>query len=804
MMLDLKRGQVYVGLGTAASRFLGLVPSLLLALLSVRMLELAGGMPIAATSAERVRVVATAIGLDVLATVRYLPLLLLYSLPFLLSPSARARFWSLGVAWSALVLVQVMLVQYFLTARVPLGADLFAYSWDDLRATMQVGASLSPQALVGLTLPLALLWLSLALQAKRWRWQPPAGITLAVFAITMTALLFAPTQSGSASTGAADVDDLVLNKAAFFLEANGYDLSRWRADAASAPGDGADGTRRGPALSGFHYLDPRYPFLHAERTPDALGPHFTVRAGPPPNLVLVIVEGLGRSFSGPRAALGSFTPFLDDLAGQSLYWENFLANQGRTFGALPSILGSLPFGDHSFNALGADMPPHETLLSVLKAQGYRLKFYAGFDTRFDNERLFLQRQGVDALVDIHAFGAGYALSPGGDQSWGFADNELISLALAHEARDSRQPFVTVIQTSTMHVPYTFPGQAAYTARLEQRLDDLGVPEDDRQVYRAYRNIYTSILYTDDVLRRFFEEIKRNPAYQNTIFVVTGDHRLPEIPMTSRIDRYHVPLIVFSPLLKAPARIKAVSSHFDLTPSLLALLSHHYGIRTPRSVTWLGTGLDMAPDFRNGRDIPIKQTKGNLDDFVTGRWYLSHGQLYALSDGMAIEPARDAAALASARAGFARFRAANRRFMHDLALRPPGSAAQLIGYDKAERLAPAVAASAQAALAVREVRVPLQARAGELAIEIDFGNAGALPSSAFVPLVVLLSEDGRELSETYGAAMVLAPGQVTSLRLTVNSRDAPPGRYFMAVLPSDPQTGKPVGPGRYRIPVRLHD
>src|SRR5207244_551693 len=83
----------------------------------------------------------------------------------------------------------------------------------------------------------------------------------------------------------------------------------------------------------------------------------------PLTVVFLGVEGLGRAFSGPNAYLGSFTPFLDELAGQSLYFENFLASQGRTFASLPSILGSLPFAEQGFNSFGSRMPKSLTLLS---------------------------------------------------------------------------------------------------------------------------------------------------------------------------------------------------------------------------------------------------------------------------------------------------------------------------------------------------------------------------------------------------------------------------------------------------------
>jgi len=483
-----------------------------------------------------------------------------------------------------------------------------------------------------------------------------------------------------------------------------------------------------------------------------------------------------------------------------LYWDNFLAVQGRSFAVLPSIFASLPFGANGFSGLGEKMPGHYSLLSLLKGQGYRTKFYIGFDMDFDNERLFLRRQGVDLLVDEKDFGPEYTR---GD-SWGYPDNELVSLALRIEARDTRQPFVSVIQNTTMHTPYTFPGQSHFYARFEARLDELGVAEERKDAYRAHRDIYTSILYADSALGRFFEETKKNPAYENTIFIVVGDHRLPEIPMGTRIRRYHVPLMIFSPLLRAPARIKSVSSHFDIAPSLLAFLSHNYGIRTPRAVTWIGSGLDMEPSFRNIHDFPLKQTKTNLVDFVFGNWFLNQDTLYEMSDGMNINPIRNDDALARVQARFAAFRAANDKFMRSGTLIPKEPEGQFSPYREEDRakVSTTVGVSA-AALTVSEVSAPADARAEALTIKAVFTNTGKAATETFIPLVVLMSQDGREVSESYGPPQRLVPEQVVSLELSVKSAGASPGRYFLSVIPSHPQTGKKVGTGRYRIPIRLH-
>ncbi len=780
------------------ARFLDLLPALVLALLCLRAAELAVGMQPGATLSEIAGIAAVALGLDLLSLIRYLPILFLCSLPFLFLRSRRAGFLSLGFAWSLLLIAQTALIQYFLTARVPLGADLFAYSWHDILETVSGGTGPAVVLVVGLILALTGLWLVMAMQSRRSAPVCPPVISVIVFASALIAFAAAPRLPGHARSETDDTYNLTLNKTAYFLDNSFAYLASARLNTRR---DLPVQTASAAAGPGFHYLDPAYPFLREEQTPDALGPYFQIRKGGPPNLVFIIVEGLGRSFSGPGAHLGSFTPRLDELAEKSLYWENFLAVQGRTFAALPSIFASLPFGANGFARLGKAMPGHNSLLSVLKSNGYRLNFYIGFDLDFDNERLFLSRQGTDILMDQRNFGKEYTRA----NSWGYADNDLVSLALGAETRDARPPFVSVIQTITMHTPYTFPGQPRFYDRFEARLDELGIAGERKDAYRAYRDIYTTILYADDALGRFFEETKKNPAYQNTVFIVTGDHRLPEIPMSTRIDRYHVPLIIFSPLLRAPARIKSVSSHFDLAPSLLAFLSHNYGVQTPHAVTWIGSGLDMEPSFRNIHDFPLKQTVTNLVDFISGNWFINQDMLYTLNDGMNIEPDPDDAALARVQAQFAAFRAANDQFARTRTLIPRDAAAQLIPYrDEARAKPPGPVAGGTAALAVSEVRAPKDALAGQLTVEAVFANNGPAATDVFVPLVVLSAADGREVSESYGSPQRLARGKSVSLRLPVKSPGVVPGRYFLSVLPSHPQTGKKVGAGRYRIPILFHD
>lgn len=790
---------------TALARFARLLPAFVAASLAVRALELHAALPAGLARPELLATVALALLASGLALLAWLPLLFLATWPCLLPRGRRARIGLPGALWSLLVLVQAGLSVYYATAGVPLGADLFAYSAAEIRETAAGGASLGAGAMASVVVPLALLWLGLAWQSRATvdaRIAPVVRAGRAALAAVVVALLAAWSTQALLVPGRVADDprlDAIRDKATFFAaDSIGHAWSAARPGAIA----GEAGLAGGAPADGGDPMDPAYPFLHPDRTPDVLGDRFAPTGGPPPNLVFIVVEGLGRSFSGPDAALGSFTPFLDELAGRSLYWRNFLASQGRTFAVFPSLFGSLPFGGQGFSALGDAMPPHDGLLSLLGGQGYDTAFYAGFDPSFDNEATFMAKAGVRTIVGPDGFGPRYRRMPGA-LSWGYPDDQLFARYLDALAADPpARPFVSVLQTISMHTPYEVPDQARWDARFDRRLDELKVPEGARAGYRQYRAQYASILYTDDALRAFFDAFSKRPEFARTVFVVTGDHRLPEIPLASHLDRYHVPLIVYSPLLREPATIGAVSSHFDVAPSLLAWLSRAYGVRTPRRAAWMGIGLDMAPEFRNVHDIPLKQTKTDLRDFVSGAWFLGNGRLYALEDNLEIEPVDDTARLSSLRQRFDAFVAANARFERDRRLAPADALRDLVAYDPSVRRPLPVPPPAKVALSVRSLEIVPAAAGHPLSVRLVLANTGTGPdvSPPFVPLLVTLDPAAKELGESYGKALRLAPGATAEATLAVKPDALSPGRYFLAAFPSHPDTGRKLGTGKYHVPL----
>lgn len=759
--------------GGALAFGLASLPALVAAMLVLRIAE---GIHAAAAGVPQSTLFGAAIANDALALLRYGFIALLPALPLALVGSPRARLLLLGAGWSLLLLIHAALLQYGWVAGVPLGADLFAYSGREIGMTASAGATLGMLLAVASPLALTVLWTLLVLR-QRLAW-PRAGGRAALVALVVSLLCFAllPDRFAPRVVRTDAELNFVINKSMHFADSS---LAWLRGDAtARAPWQGKDAD---------------YPFLRPESTPDTLGPLLRRTDGAPPNLVFIVVEGLGRSFSGPGARLGSFTPFLDELAGRSLYFENFLAPQGRTFGVLTSIFGSLPFGENGL-AARATLPRHASLTGILKEHGYRTRFYSGSNLEFDNEAAVLHALGIDSVVGERDFGAQFVRA----NDWGYADRDLVQLALTRErdAAAAAGPYVSILQTTSMHSPFTFPGREAYLDRVAARTREPGLPA--ASAVERQREVFASILYTDDALRLFFEEAKALPGYANTIFIVTGDHRLPELPMESRIERYHVPLIVFSPLLIKPRTIKSVSSQFDLAPALLAFLANNYGVKTPAQVAWMGSGLDTEPSFRNLHALPLKQNKTEMSDFVSGTAYLAQDRLYAIADGMTLERIDDPAQLAKARAQFDSFLRANAQAGRAPALVPPDVPRVAYGGARQLRAAPLVREAGD--VAVTDVRP--RPGTGVLTIEATFTNHAQTGSRPFVPLLVVTNEQGVELAEVAGAMQTLAPGEQATLSLRPDVSRMPAGRYLLSVVPSDPETGRPIGAGQYHVPLKL--
>ena len=396
----------------------------------------------------------------------------------------------------------------------------------------------------------------------------------------------------------------------------------------------------------FEFDHPGYPFYHKTNDADVLGPYFnTTSDSLPPNLVFIIVEGLGRRLTGTTHPQISFTPFIDSLAAEGLFWPNCLSTSERTFGVLPSVYASAPHGRYGFSTNLAPTPRHHSFLLDLEQNGYTTSFYYGGDMSFDRYDFFMKSNHVDYLFmpQIVVEDSAKYLLLSNNHRWGLDDDELFRSAIAHQKLDTvvHRPYLDMYLTLSTHEPFLVDDIEKFKEQAKQMVDQTPtlLPNERNNILKNL-NIYGCYLYTDQSIRELFAYYAARPDFENTIFVITGDHRMAPVSMGIALRLYNVPLVVYSPLLKQPKTMKAVVSHLDIAPSFNAFLSNNYNYVIGDHCHWLGTSFDTVTAFRNLKKQAFMRNNRDVVDYVNGEEMIVNAKLYKFDSLFEVTPVDD--------------------------------------------------------------------------------------------------------------------------------------------------------------------
>jgi len=168
-------------------------------------------------------VVAVAVANQLLLLLRALPVLALLSWPLARLRPQRWALGTVGTLWAVFLMFQAFLERYYLTSRVPLGADIYAYNLGEIRTTTGgTWASISVIDHLGIWLPVIVLAMGLW---WRSRTVPPSIRPLLLPGLQMIgivtwALPLAPGARGLESEAARTV---ATSKTAYFIS----DSIRW-------------------------------------------------------------------------------------------------------------------------------------------------------------------------------------------------------------------------------------------------------------------------------------------------------------------------------------------------------------------------------------------------------------------------------------------------------------------------------------------------------------------------------------------------------------------------------------------------
>ena len=283
-----------------------------------------------------------------------------------------------------------------------------------------------------------------------------------------------------------------------------------------------------------------------------------------PNVLLIILEGMGGTFVEAVGGESGVTPNMNRLAREGVLFTNCYANSYRTDRGTVCILSGAP----SFPQLSLMKWPEKSrslpsLARSLRRAGYTADFLYGGDINFTNMQSYLRSTGYTRLVGDTHFSPAERLTHG----WGVTDritfrylwNDLRSRSAA-----SGHPWFTTFLTLASHEPWKVP----YNRILGNEKAN-------------------AMAYTDDCLGEFVGKLRRSPLWKNLLVVCLPDHGIgyPKGLTEADARRYHIPMIWFGGAVRRPARIKALCNQTDLAATLLGQLGlPHTDFPLSRDVT----------------------------------------------------------------------------------------------------------------------------------------------------------------------------------------------------------------------------
>ena len=417
--------------------------------------------------------------------------------------------------------------------------------------------------------------------------------------------------------------------------------------------------------------DEPFPLMKPFEANNALEKHIDLKEVPP-NIVFIILDGVGSDFVGERAAYGGFMPFLDSLIPQSLYWSNHLSNTGEGHASLPTILGSLPFGETGFNKAKKSIN-RNTLLGTLKKNGYTTSFNYGGNSALVQWDKFLFEDRISRLLDFKGFGASYEMQEedAAGISLGYPDKELYRKWQADHENLNR-PFAEVFFTLSSKKPFEIPDKDAYIEKVGQIMGELPRNRTSEKIIRKNKEVFASLLYTDEALSGFINYFKKLPAYDNTVFIITGSHNLTELPPIDPLSRYRVPLLIHSPLVNKPLKDGSLVSHADIVPSVLGLLAQSYNLTLPEHTSFLGKGLETGNKITSGKSIPLYRHAYGIKDYIKAPYFITDSNIYKITDDLRIEDAEREIARSQLMKEYRQFKAINKYVVREDRLIAPQS------------------------------------------------------------------------------------------------------------------------------------
>jgi phosphoglycerol transferase MdoB-like AlkP superfamily enzyme len=285
------------------------------------------------------------------------------------------------------------------------------------------------------------------------------------------------------------------------------------------------------------------------------------------NIILLQVESLGGFVINQTINGQEITPNLNKLSQGSQFFPNnrFIIGAGHTsdtdFVANTSFF---PLGDASvFVRYGRD--DFSSLPKALIDEGYSAYAFHGYNRNFWNRSVALESLGYQKFYAADNYPKGALIN------MGLNDGDFLSKT-AEFIKDQPKPSLSYVITLTSHTPFEITDATK------------GLKNIDSNTYPDGIGGYLqNINYTDRMIGAFFDKLKSEGLYDDSLIVVYGDHT-PVLPSfnagtikydSASVQAKEVPLMIKLPNESDGKTYKKAGTNLDIMPTILDLT----GIKT---------------------------------------------------------------------------------------------------------------------------------------------------------------------------------------------------------------------------------
>jgi phosphoglycerol transferase MdoB-like AlkP superfamily enzyme len=267
-----------------------------------------------------------------------------------------------------------------------------------------------------------------------------------------------------------------------------------------------------------------------------------------PNIITIILEGMGSNLIESMGGRKGITPNFDQLTMEGVIFTNCYANSYRTDrGVLSTLSGYASFPKTSVMKSPVKSRSLPSLASSLGKAGYHNTFLYGGDINFTNMKSYLYSTGYNELIADRDF----SIEQQNTHLWGVTDHITFDSLFTLIHNRGEEPWHITHLTLSSHEPWTVPY--------------MKFPDDE---------IANSFAYTDSCLGNFVSRLKESELWSNTLVICLADHTVRNIQRTEGDDalRNKIPVLFTGGAVKEAKRIETICNQSDIAATLLAQLS----------------------------------------------------------------------------------------------------------------------------------------------------------------------------------------------------------------------------------------